>query len=138
MTPEEWDKQWWEEYGRLRHSFPTASLQVIQKATHKLMVGKYGVKPTKPPGVPGPPLWLKISALPLGVNMTKLWEWLNGKKTLMGIIITVLAWLATNVPVILPAVGIDAILVAKITGILLTVVGIAHKVYKFLYKEEHQ
>jgi hypothetical protein len=138
MTPEEWDKLWWEEFSRLRHAFPTASLTIIQKATFKLMVGKYGPKPSKPVGAPGPPLWLKISALPLGVNMTKLWDFLNGKKTIIGAAITVLAIIAGALPVVLAAVGVDAILVAKVVGIATTVVGVAHKLYKFLYKEEHQ
>lgn len=69
--------------------------------------------------------------------LNKLWAWFDGKKTIVGAVITALAWAATNAAVILPVLGVDTVLVAKIGGILLTVVGVAHKIYKFLYKEEH-
>lgn len=70
VTSVEWERLWWEEYGRLRHAFPTASPVVVQKATTKLMVGKYGVKPhAEPVRVPGPPTRLKIVALIAGKDM---------------------------------------------------------------------
>lgn len=66
-----------------------------------------------------------------------MWQWLNGKKTIFGLILTVLAWLAAQAPAILPVFGLEAVLVAKIAGVLLTVVGVGHKIYKWLYKEDH-
>jgi VIT1/CCC1 family predicted Fe2+/Mn2+ transporter len=67
----------------------------------------------------------------------KIWDWLNGKKTIIGAIITALAFVAGALPAVLTAFGVSAVLVAKVVGISTTVVGIAHRIYKWLYKEDH-
>jgi hypothetical protein len=69
--------------------------------------------------------------------MQKIWDYLSGKKTVIGVVITVLATIAGVLPPILQVVGVDAVLAAKVIGIATTVVGLAHKVYKFIYKEDH-
>jgi len=69
--------------------------------------------------------------------LDKVWAWFNGKKTTIGAIITILAWVAGGIPVVLGAVGASAVLVAKVVGVATFVLGLAHKAYKFLYGEEH-
>lgn len=132
MTQQEWDRQWMGHYDDMW--MQTRNHDRSFTYAHKKMRADFGPRPD---GEPGLPWWLKVAALTLGVNMQKIWDFMNGKKVLVGVIVTVLAWLATNAAVILPVLGVDAVLVAKISGVLLTVVGVAHKIYKFLYKEEH-
>lgn len=132
MTQKEWDRNWigcyddmWMQTRNHDRSFTYA---------HKKMLADFGPRPD---GELGPPWWLKVAALTLGVNMQKFWDFMNGKKVIVGAIITVLGVIAGYIPVVLPFFGVDAALVVKIVGIATTVVGVAHKIYKFLYKEEH-
>ena len=67
----------------------------------------------------------------------KTWTWFNGKKTLLGAIITAAAYGAAGIGIILPAFGVDAIIVAKYAGIATMILGIMHKAYKYIYGEEH-
>ncbi len=69
--------------------------------------------------------------------LSGLWTWLNGKKTIFGAIITAVAFIASGLGAILPLFGLSAVTVAKVVGIALTIVGILHKIYKFIYKEDH-
>lgn len=132
MTQELWDRNWMGYYDDMWIQTRNHDRSFIY--AHKKMLADFGPRPD---GEPGLPWWLKIAALTLGVNMQKIWEFLNGKKTVAGLIITVLAYILSMEPVILPVFGVSAVLVAKIVGITTTVVGVAHKIYKFLYKEEH-
>jgi hypothetical protein len=132
MTQQDWDKQWLRHYDDMW--MQTKSHPKSFDYAHKKMLADFGPRPE---GEPGLPWWLKLAALSLGVNMQKIWDFMNGKKVIAGVVITVLAWLAANATVILPVLGVDAVLVTKIAGILLTVVGVAHKIYKFIYKEDH-
>jgi hypothetical protein len=132
MTQQEWDKNWmgyyddmWTQTRNHDRSFTYA---------HKKMLADFGPRPD---GELGPPWWLKVAALSLGVNMQKIWDYLNGKKVIAGVIITVLAAIAGYLAPALNLFGVDPVLVAKVVGIATTVVGIAHKIYKFIYKEEH-
>lgn len=143
MTREEWDKQWMVIYTALLSVGKQPS--AARSETERRMERTFGPRPgkaasAKDVGPAGPPLWLKLLAPLAGVSgamFTKIWDWLNGKKTLIGAIITALAAIAGALPVVLAAVGVNAVLIAKVVGIATMVVGIAHKVYKFLYKEEH-
>ncbi len=138
MTQQEWDKLWWDEFLRLRREAPTADLTLLHKAATTYMNKRYGARPS---GVEtGPPWWMKLGATAIGVPMgflTKFWEYMNGKKLVVGAIITAVSVLATQLGVLLPLLGLDAVLVAKVVGIATMVVGVLHKVYKFIYKEEH-
>ncbi len=66
----------------------------------------------------------------------KIWTFLNGKKLVIGSVITVVASIVATLPVILPLVVSDANTVAHAVGVGVTVLGLLHKVYKFIYKEE--
>jgi hypothetical protein len=137
MTKREWEILWWEEFRKLRDENPTTDLIKVQKAAHQYMKTRYG---ECPPDEPGPAWWMKLGAAAMGVPMDwlqKIWDFMNGKKTAVGLIITALAFLAGFVPALMAALGVEALLVAKVAGVLTTIVGIAHKVYKFVYKEEH-
>jgi hypothetical protein len=68
---------------------------------------------------------------------TKIWDFLNGKKTVVGVIITVLAAIAGYLPAVLAFFGVSAVAIAQWVGVATTVVGIAHKLYKWIYKEDH-
>lgn len=139
MTRQQWDQLWWEEFLKFRRDEPTKDLTLLHKATTQYMNTRYGVRPAEEKEA-GPPFWMKLGALAIGVPMGflgSIWTKLNGYKTLFGAIITAVAYLVAGLPVILPVFGLEAVLVAKVAGIGLTVVGILHKVYKFLYKEEH-
>lgn len=68
---------------------------------------------------------------------TKLWEFMNGKKTIFGAVLTALGVAAMYLAPVLTFFGLDAAHVATYVGVLTTVIGLLHKVYKFLYKEEH-
>ncbi len=69
---------------------------------------------------------------------TKVWEFLDGKKTVVGSVIVALSVAAGYLPAVLAFFGVAAVKASTIVGVVTTVVGVAHKVYKFLYKEELQ
>jgi len=138
MTREEWDAEWWKEFSDLRHRNPTTPLDRVQKAATLSMNKRFG---NRPKGEAGPPWWSRIAGPAIGVSMDQLqgfWDFMNGKKTVVGLIITALGFAAGFVPALLAALGVGAVTVVKVTGILTTVLGVAHKIYKFVYNEEHK
>lgn len=70
--------------------------------------------------------------------MGKVWEWLSGKKLVIGSLLTLVASLVDSLPVLLPLFVTDAGQVAGIVGVGVTIVGLLHKLYKFCYKEDHK
>jgi len=132
MTQREWDEKWLAAYDQAW--MKTRDHQKSFDYAHKHMLAQFGPRPE---GEPGPPWWMKMGALAIGVNMQKIWDFMNGKKLIFGAILTALASIAGILPVILAAVGVEAILVAKVVGIATMIVGAAHKIYKFIYKEDH-
>jgi hypothetical protein len=138
MTQLEWDKLWWDEFLRFRRDEPTRDLTLLHKAATAYMNRRYGARPA---GVEsGPPWWMKLGATAIGVPMgflTKFWEYMNGKKTVVGAIITAVSVGIGYLPAVLAFFGVDAVQIATYVGIATTVVGILHKIYKFIYKEEH-
>lgn len=132
MTRQEWDKNWMGYYDDMW--IQTRSHDRSFTYAHKKMLADFGPRPD---GEPGLPWWIKIAALTLGVNMQKFWDFMNGKKVIVGVIVTVLSVIASYIAPALTLFGVDAILVAKVVGIATTVVGVAHKIYKLIYKEEH-
>jgi hypothetical protein len=64
-------------------------------------------------------------------------SWLNGKKTTIGAIITVVSSLVATAGVVLPVLGIDAVHAAQWVGYGVTIVGLLHKAYKAIYNEDH-
>jgi hypothetical protein len=132
LTQQEWDKRWMEHYDAMW--IQTRSHDKSFAYAHKKMLADFGPRPE---GEPGLPWWLKLAALTLGVNMQKIWDFLNGKKLIAGAILTALTVLAGYLPAVLAFFGVDAVQVAQYVGIATMVVGVAHKIYKFLYKEDH-
>ncbi len=71
-----------------------------------------------------------------GTVIGKVWTWLSGKKLVIGTIISLVSDVVSALPVLLPFVVKDAAQVAHIFGVSLTVLGLLHKGYKYLYHEE--
>lgn len=133
LTAKEWEEAWDKEFSELRKAYPTAALQIIQNIAVRRTEARLGPKPGG-----GPSLLSTISSGVTGVFMlSKFWNLISGWKTVIGVIITILAFLSDNAIEFTSAFGMDAVLAAKVAGILVTIVGVAHKLYKFLYKEEH-
>jgi hypothetical protein len=72
-------------------------------------------------------------------QLTKIWQFMDGKKTLVGATITILAYLSAGVPLAAAfcTTTVCATTVAKVSGVSLTVLGIAHRIYKAIYRENH-
>ncbi len=92
--------------------------------------------------LPGPSLKIRIFARLAGVPMDKLkaiWDFMNGKKTIVGAIITLVAYLVAGIPLVagLCTSAVCLATVAKVGGIGLTIVGLLHKGYKLIYREDH-
>lgn len=69
----------------------------------------------------------------------KIWQWFDGKKTIVGSAIGVLGYLAAGVPLVAPLCNENMTClshVASVGGFLLAAVGVAHKIYKFIYKTD--
>lgn len=138
MTREEWEDKWWDIHQSLI-AIGRSPMQAFEE-TNRRMERTFGPRPEEEKGPAGPPLWLKFLSPLIGVPISmlnKVWEFLNGKKTLIGAIITLLSVVATQLGVLLPLFGLDGVLVAKIVGVATFAVGVAHKIYKFIYKEDH-
>jgi len=140
MTKREWEILWWEEFRKLREEFPTEDLVKLQKAAHKYMNSRHG---ECPPDEPGPAWWMKIGAVAAGVPMDKLtqfWDFMNGKKTWMGALVSLVSYLVAGVPLVaaLCTTAVCVATVGKVGGAGLFVVGVLHKAYKFFYREDHQ
>jgi hypothetical protein len=71
-----------------------------------------------------------------GTMFGKIWAYLNGKKTVIGAILTIIGMIGDQLAVLLPVLLSPAEAVQYI-GIATTVIGGLHKLYKFVYKEEH-
>ena len=65
----------------------------------------------------------------------KIWAWLDGNKTTIGAIITIIGTTADQLAVILPAVVGPAKATQYLGGITIAV-GLIHKAYKFIYKTD--
>jgi VIT1/CCC1 family predicted Fe2+/Mn2+ transporter len=75
----------------------------------------------------------KIMAI---INFVKgIWDWLSGKKTTVGAIITIIAYLAGVIPLLAPFVPADKLVEA--VGISTMIIGLLHRLYKYIYGEEH-
>jgi hypothetical protein len=95
----------------------------------------------KPEGI-GILKWLAIklflSRIGVPITMfTKFWDFMNGKKMIVGGVITSVSLAIQYLPAVLAFVGVDAAQVGVYVGVATTVLGLLHKLYKFVYKEEH-
>lgn len=71
-------------------------------------------------------------------QMSNVMQWLNGKKTVIGAVITIVAAVPALLGATLPAFGVDALHVAQYVGYSVLAVGLLHKGYKTCFGEEHQ
>lgn len=62
--------------------------------------------------------------------VAKLWEFLRGKKTVIGSALTVLAATATYFSIVLPVFGVDAVQVGAVVGFITQIVGLLDKLYR--------
>lgn len=76
-----------------------------------------------------------ITGVPMGF-LSKLWAFLDGKKTAFGLLITAASGLAAAIPAVLALFGVDAVQIAAVVGVATTILGLLHKAYKYVYKEE--
>jgi hypothetical protein len=68
-----------------------------------------------------------------GMNAKKIWDWLNGRKTAIGLLVTFLVSLQTQLPGLIEAFGAgksDADMWGNVLGQVVIVVGALHKAIK--------
>jgi hypothetical protein len=65
----------------------------------------------------------------------KIWAWFDGKKTLIGAVLTILGTVAEQLSVILPVL-LEPAQAAQYVGVATAVLGGLHKIYKFIYKTD--
>ena len=65
----------------------------------------------------------------------KIWQWLDGKKTVIGAILVIVGTVGEQASILLPALFEPAQALEYI-GYVKLVVGALHKVYKFIYKTD--
>ncbi len=138
MTQKQWDEQWFSLYHELQNGAGLDAHTASERA-HQQMLARYGPRPV---GEPGPPLVAKVGALAVGVPLQMLntiWTKLNGWKTIIGAAITLIAYVVGGIPLVagLCTTTVCATTVAKVAGIGLTIVGLLHKGYKLIYREDH-
>jgi hypothetical protein len=62
----------------------------------------------------------------------KVWQWLNGKKVVLSAVAAALLVVGDQLGILLPLLGVDGVLVAKVATVILAVVGVIHKIVKAL------
>lgn len=62
--------------------------------------------------------------------------WLNGKKVVIGSLITVTSSIVATLPVLLPLFITDVNVIAHAVGVAVTIVGLLHKGYKYYFHED--
>ena len=64
------------------------------------------------------------------------WTFLNGKKVVIGATITLLSQVVPYLNTVLPAFSVDAAKTANVVGLVVTAVGLLHKLYKAVGGEQ--
>ena len=81
-----------------------------------------------------PPLRWRIVAKFLGGEMPKfldvIWKHLDGIKTYLGLLVALVGFLVGWLPEVLAAAQLDPATIAKVVGLLTTVLGLLHRVVK--------
>ena len=139
MTQKAWDAEWRSLYDK--HWEVTHDPSKCFQHAHEAMLSQYGARPE---GEPGPPFYLKFLAPLAGVDfkmIQKFWDFMNGKKTAVGALVSILAGVQALALALTPQV---AVLIPNalprytaVVGGLTMVVGLLHKGFKFVYHEEH-
>ena len=60
----------------------------------------------------------------------ELWNWLNGRKTAIGLLLDAIAALAQQAPAIVEAFGGDSLAATQVVGRVVVIVGVLHKIVK--------
>jgi hypothetical protein len=80
------------------------------------------------------PLRWRIVARFLGGDMPKIltavWDKLNGAKAYIGVVITLIGFLAVWIPEAMTAAQADPALITKISGVLVMILGLLHRIAK--------
>jgi hypothetical protein len=132
VTRAEWDREF---YACLDRLYVKGYGAGAAAKAREITIARFGQRPA---GEPGPPWWMHLAGPAIGVPyamLTKVWTFLNGKKTVIGAVITLVAYVVGGLPLL--AAFLPAVTVAKVVGVGVFVVGALHKVYKFVYREEH-
>ncbi len=61
------------------------------------------------------------------------WNWLDGKKTVIGVVLVAAPGVIVKASAVAAASGVDPAKVAQYAGIAVAVVGVAHKIYKAVW-----
>ena len=130
MTQQEWDEKFTEIRLALINDHGVPARQAMLRA-RPLTAKRHGERPAGPPG------HLKLGARLLGggeavKTLKKVWNWLNGKKTLLGAILLGVPVVWEALTPILTASGVTEAKVVAVAGVIATVVGLGHKLLKFL------
>ena len=128
-TQAEWDElqKDWQTFFQTKKGF---SLQKAFDAAHREM-RKHGPRPNGPAK---PPLWLRLATKLMGEgeSMKKVWNWFNGKKTLIGSILIGVPVIWMEVEKILQTGGVEETTLVAIGGGIALAVGWGHKLMKVL------
>ena len=130
MTQGEWDEKFTEIRLSLINDHGVPSRQAMLRA-RPLTAKRHGERPDGPPG------HLKLGARLLGggeavKTLKKVWNWLNGKKTLIASILVGVPVIWDTLVGILVAGGFSDERVVAVGAIILLVVGWGHKLLKLL------
>ena len=127
MTRQEWDDLYRSE--RVRLISEGVSAQKAFTRAHRFMAKTFGPRPKGPKK---PPLWLRMGAKLAGEgeSMKKMWNWFNGKKTLLGVVLVSVPVIWGGVEPLLAEGGMSPERVAAIGGVIVGGIGILHKLLK--------
>ena len=130
MTQGEWDAKFTETRLALINDHGVPARRAMLRA-RVLCETRHGERPAGPPG------HLKLGARLLGggeavKTLKKVWDWLNGKKTLLGAILLGAPVVWEAITPILTAGGVTEAKVVAVAGVIATVVGLGHKLLKLL------
>ncbi len=124
VTRVEWDKAWWEVYRAemRKRNVPARAFEIAHRRTRKA----FGPRPS---GLrTRPPLWMLLG----GEDMKRLWDWLNGKKTIIAAVLIAIPTALELIGSTLEAGGLDIVRWDQIAGIVLLFVGLMHKMMKLM------
>ena len=128
MTQAEWDAEFTKKRLELQNDHGVPARRAWERA-NAITEKSWGKRPGGPPGH----IKLAVRALAGGEGVKKLksgWNWLDGKKTFIGVVLVGIPIIWEPLSAILVAGGVDAEQLVAIGGYIALAVGIAHKLLK--------